>query len=116
MPPLTRHLDHYAAAARGPEGVFADATREFGWTPATPASGRRVAYVLEVYPRFSQTCVVNEILAHERAGVDIHIFSLRAPVEGRFHEMLARVRAGVTSLPCEELTAEGLWAEMGAAA
>jgi colanic acid/amylovoran biosynthesis glycosyltransferase len=75
----------------------------------------RVGYVLKVYPRFSETFVVNEILAHERAGADLEVFSLRAPVEGRFHEMLARVRAPVTYLPSGSLRAERLWADLAAA-
>jgi len=49
----------------------------------------RVGYVLKVYPRFSETFVVNEILAHERAGADLRIFSLRPPVGGRFHPACA---------------------------
>ena len=33
----------------------------------------RIGYVLKRYPRFSETFVVNEILAHEAAGLDIEI-------------------------------------------
>jgi colanic acid/amylovoran biosynthesis glycosyltransferase len=75
----------------------------------------RIGYVLEVYPRFTETCVVEEILAHERAGTDIEIFSLRTPVEGRFHETLAQVRARVTYLPSGSPAAD-LWADLTAAA
>lgn len=59
---------------------------------------RRVGYVLKMYPRFSETFVVTEILALERQGADLDIFSLRSPVDGRFHESLARVRAPVSYL------------------
>jgi len=31
----------------------------------------RVGYVVKRYPRFSETFVVNEILAHEEAGLNI---------------------------------------------
>jgi colanic acid/amylovoran biosynthesis glycosyltransferase len=58
----------------------------------------RLGYVLKMYPRFSETFIVNEILAHEAAGTDLEIFSLRPPLDGRFHESLARVRAPVTYL------------------
>ncbi|MDQ3090997.1 MAG: colanic acid biosynthesis glycosyltransferase WcaL, partial [Actinomycetota bacterium] len=51
----------------------------------------RVGYVLKVYPRFSETFVVNEILAHERAGADLRIFSLRPPLGGRFHPAIGSV-------------------------
>ncbi len=72
----------------------------------TPA--RRVGYVLKMYPRFSETFIVNEILALEAAGERLDIFSLRLPVDGRFHEQLADVRAPVTYLPHQLKPAE-LW-------
>ncbi len=76
----------------------------------------RVGYVLKMYPRFSETFIVNEILAHEAAGLHLEIFSLRPPVDGRFHEALARVRAAVTYVPASGLKAADFWAELGAAA
>ena len=36
----------------------------------------RVGYVVKRYPRFSETFIVNEILAHEAAGLPVDIFSL----------------------------------------
>lgn len=62
-------------------------------------SGLHVGYVLKVYPRLSETFVVNEILGLEARGVAVTIFALRVPTEGRFHEKLARVRADVVYLP-----------------
>jgi glycosyltransferase involved in cell wall biosynthesis len=59
----------------------------------------KVAYVLKMYPRFSETFILNEILELERQGTELHIFSLKKPDDGRFHADLARVRAGVTYLP-----------------
>ncbi|HET7781667.1 MAG TPA: colanic acid biosynthesis glycosyltransferase WcaL, partial [Arthrobacter sp.] len=56
----------------------------------------RTGYVLKVYPRFSETFIVTEILAREAAGEDIHIFSLRQASDPRFHPELARVQAPVT--------------------
>lgn len=72
-------------------------------TPRPPATttapterhpGRR-AYVLKMYPRFSETFIVSEILAREAAGEDLVIFSLRPSTDTRFHPELARVRAEV---------------------
>jgi glycosyltransferase involved in cell wall biosynthesis len=54
------------------------------------------AYVLKVYPRFSETFIVSEILAREAAGDRIEIFSLRPTTDARFHPELARVQAPVT--------------------
>lgn len=45
---------------------------------------KHIGYVLKVYPRLSQTFVVNELRAHERTGLPLTIFSLREPkVEDR---------------------------------
>lgn len=56
----------------------------------------RIAYILKVYPRFSETFVVTEILAREAAGEDISIYALRPTTDSRFHPELARVKAPVT--------------------
>jgi glycosyltransferase involved in cell wall biosynthesis len=80
-------------------------------------SATTIAYVLKMYPRFSETFILNEILELERRGVDVRIYSLRKPDDGRFHAGLARVKAPVVYLP-EYLPAEagrvlaaqrGLW-------
>ncbi|GAB4145722.1 MAG: glycosyltransferase family 4 protein [Candidatus Promineifilaceae bacterium] len=59
----------------------------------------RIAYILKMYPRFSETFIVNEILELERQGVDVRIYSLRKPDDGRFHASLARVKANVVYVP-----------------
>ena len=74
----------------------------------------KLGYVLKAYPRLSETFVLNEILAHERAGAALEIFSLRPPADGRFHEALARVRAPVTYLPSQPPSAADLWGELSA--
>lgn len=59
----------------------------------------KIAYILKMYPRFSETFIVNEILELERQGVDIRIYSLHKPDDGRFHASLARVKANVIYVP-----------------
>ena len=54
-----------------------------------------VGYVLKMYPRFSETFIVSEILAREARGEKIVIFSLRPSTDTRFHPELARVKAPV---------------------
>lgn len=61
-------------------------------------SAERTAYVLKVYPRFSETFVVTEILAREAAGEDLAIYALRPTSDSRFHPQLAQVQAPVTHL------------------
>lgn len=76
----------------------------------------RVGYVLKMYPRFSETFILNEVLALEAAGADLEIFSLRAPADGRFHEALADVRAPVTYLTHHGRRASDLWTLLQGAA
>jgi len=78
----------------------------------TPPEPQRIAYVLKMYPRFSETFIVNEILAHEATGTDLHVISLRPPNDGRFHAALADVRAPVTYLAHHGTRAADLWALM----
>lgn len=59
----------------------------------------KIAYILKMYPRFSETFIVNEILELERQGVDVRIYSLRKPDDGRFHAQLALVKANVVYTP-----------------
>ena len=81
----------------------------------SPSSPQRVGYVLKMYPRFSETFIVNELLAHERAGTEIEIFSLRPPGDGRFHEIVGGVRAPVAYVPHAGLHADTLWSAITAA-
>lgn len=72
----------------------------------------RIGYVLKRYPRYSETFIVNEILAHETAGLDVEIFSLRQPTDTFFPEQVSAVRAPVTYLPSADLGAEDFWSEL----
>jgi colanic acid/amylovoran biosynthesis glycosyltransferase len=76
----------------------------------------RIAYIVKRYPRFSETFVVNEILAHEAAGVAVEIFSLYPPNDTHFQDALSRVRAPVTYLSAEGLRGIDLWSTIDNAA
>jgi colanic acid/amylovoran biosynthesis glycosyltransferase len=58
-----------------------------------------VAYLLKMYPRFSETFVLAELLELERQGLQLHVFSLKKPDDGVFHADVAKLRARVTYLP-----------------
>lgn len=62
--------------------------------PASP----RIAYVLKRFPRFSETFILNELLAHEAAGAEVHVFSLLASPDEPRHARLADLKAEVTVL------------------
>ncbi|MGH2670775.1 MAG: colanic acid biosynthesis glycosyltransferase WcaL, partial [bacterium] len=70
----------------------------------------RVGYVLKRYPRLSETFIVNEILAHEAAGLEVLIFSLRPPSDTHFQDAIGRVRAPVHYLPSDGIKAAEFWA------
>jgi len=74
----------------------------------------RVGYVVKRYPRYSETFIVGEILAHEAAGADVTVFALRPPVDTHFQEILARVRAPVHYL-LDSGRASDFWAALDGA-
>lgn len=76
----------------------------------TPGASVPVGYVVKRYPRYSETFIVTEILAHEAAGLPIEIFSLRSPNDHHFQDTIARVRAPVHYLSSETGRASELWA------
>src|SRR5207302_9462619 len=65
----------------------------------------RIGYVLKMFPRLSETFILNEILELERLGVALRIFSLKRPVDSAFHPHTKFVRGTVIYLP------EGIWRE-----
>jgi glycosyltransferase involved in cell wall biosynthesis len=60
---------------------------------------RPVGYILKMFPRFSETFILSEILELERQGLELRIFSLKRPDDGVFHSDVDRVRAPVTYVP-----------------
>jgi glycosyltransferase involved in cell wall biosynthesis len=57
-----------------------------------------VGYVLKKFPRNSETFILNEVLALQRAGVQVSIFSLNRPDDGVFHRALAELANPITYL------------------
>jgi glycosyltransferase involved in cell wall biosynthesis len=70
----------------------------------------RLGFIVKRYPRYSETFLVREILAHEEAGMDVEIFALRPPNDRHFQDLIARVRGPVNylCLPAEGVIAEDL--------
>ncbi|MBE0480632.1 MAG: glycosyltransferase family 4 protein [Dehalococcoidia bacterium] len=69
----------------------------------------RVGYILKRYPRYSETFVVNEIIAHEKAGLEIDIFSLRYPEDQHFQDIISRVQAPVRYVQADEGKSNSFW-------
>lgn len=74
-----------------------------------------VAYVLKRYPRYSETFIVNEILAHEAAGLQIEIFSLLPPNDTHFQSLIPCIKAPVNYLLADPLKGVDLWDEISKA-
>src|SRR5215212_9862366 len=77
----------------------------------------RIAYILRSYPRLSQTFIVNEILALEQLGLNLHLFAITNPHEPIVQAQVAQVRAPVKYLEDaakherSAVLAEHAWAE-----
>ena len=69
----------------------------------------RIGYVVKRYPRFSETFIVNEILAHEASGLDVEIFALRPSVDSHFQNAISQVRAPVNYLPSGSVKSSSFW-------
>ena len=59
----------------------------------------QVAVVLKGYPRLSETFIAQELLALERRGLGLAIWSLRRPTDRARHPMHERIQAPVAYLP-----------------
>ncbi len=58
----------------------------------------KLGFVVKRYPRYSETFIVREIIAHEEAGIPVEIFALRPPNDHHFQDIIARVKANVNYL------------------
>ena len=74
----------------------------------------KAGYVVSRYPSYAHTFIVNEILAHEAAGLEVEVFSLNPPEDTHFHESVAHVKAPVRYLSGVG-SADSLWSSMLAA-
>ena len=69
----------------------------------------KIGYVVKRYPRFSETFIVNEILAHEAAGLALEIFSMFPSNDTHFQNAISQVRAPVHYLPSEGPKVSDFW-------
>lgn len=81
----------------------------------------KIGYVVKMFPRLSETFILNEMIELERKDVEVTVFSLKKPNEGRFHPQLSRLKAKVYYL--EDLDSKKFpiwigkdWSNLGEAA
>src|SRR5215469_16973094 len=74
---------HDGRSARTAAGIRASRMK------TTPPNGGgppgRIGYVLKMFPRLSETFILNEILELERQGLALQIFSLKRPADSVTH-------------------------------
>ncbi len=80
-------------------------------TSSEPDSPLHVAYLLKMFPRLSETFILNEILELERQGVEVEVFSLMPPGDGRFHGSVSNLKLTIRYIPREK--PESFWARLG---
>jgi len=73
------------------------------WSDPITARDRRrtpvVGYLVKMFPRFSETFILAEILELQRQGVPLRIFSLNQPRDPLSHADVAKVQAPTTYVP-----------------
>lgn len=68
--------------------------------PATPPpAAAPMAYLLQNFPKYSETFILNELLEHQRAGRPVRVLALRLPRDGRFHGCLADLNEAAEYVP-----------------
>ncbi len=55
--------------------------------------------MVKIFPKLSETFILEEVLGLERLGVPLHLYALRAPTDAIVHADVARVRAPLTVVP-----------------
>ncbi|MCY4052095.1 MAG: glycosyltransferase family 4 protein [Gammaproteobacteria bacterium] len=60
---------------------------------------KKVAVILKGYPRLSETFIAQELLALEKAGINLIIYSLRHPTDRDVHPIHSMIQAQVKYLP-----------------
>lgn len=58
-----------------------------------------IGYVVRKFPVLSETFILNEILALEALGVEVHIFPLAPTRDPRFHEGVGRLKGTIHYVP-----------------
>ncbi len=80
----------------------------------TESTTKKIGYLLKIFPKVSETFILQEVLDLEALGVNLSIYALQSPTDTITHGLAAQVRASVTYLPDSLLTLREspLWAHM----
>ncbi|HSV05684.1 MAG TPA: glycosyltransferase [Candidatus Binatus sp.] len=75
--------------------------------PNATHDAHRIGYVLKVFPRLSETFVINEIRELERQDVAVHVLSLHQPPAAVPHELLRELAAPILQVDAQARPSEG---------
>lgn len=76
----------------------------------TPEAATRVAYVMNGFPRLSETFIAHEIVQLERLGLGLRLFSVKRENEAMVHPVVATIRSPLEYLPkAGSLSDTSLW-------
>ncbi|NRA74743.1 MAG: glycosyltransferase, partial [Planctomycetes bacterium] len=64
-----------------------------------------------MFPRLSETFILNEVLELERQGVEVEVFSLMPPGDGRYHGSLSELKLTIRYIQREK--PESFWTKLG---
>ncbi len=80
------------------EGHDAESARN-PWVAAGPRAPTRVAYVMNGFPRLSETFIAHEIHQLERLGLSMRLYAVKNEREPMVHPVVASIRAPLVFLP-----------------
>lgn len=67
--------------------------------PSAERDMRTLGLLVKVFPKLSETFILEEVLGLERLGVPLQLYTLGAPTDAVQHPAVQRVRASVTEVP-----------------
>ena len=80
-------------------------------TRASVPAGASVAYVMNGFPRLSETFIAHEIYQLEQTGLRLRLFVVKREYEDKVHPVIAAIRAPLLYLPkATSLSGTTLWA------
>src|SRR5207247_2387283 len=73
----------------------------------------RIAYVLKVFPKISETFIAEELAEVRRRGIEVRVCSLSTPRAGLRHEIVARAGAAAAVLAVSQANADFMSRTLG---
>jgi len=105
-----------APLSGSPAGLSAAPSPTPAGATAAPTGTAPVAVMVRMFPKLSETFVLEELLGLERLGMTLRLYTLAPPTDALVHDAVARVRAPVAAVPAggavpaRAVLAQAVWA------